>query len=237
MADQPRLPLTPVIDHSIDALIISESNRAAWERLERWATWPGGSMVLSGPEGSGKSHMGDIWALRANAMRVSALASMDQALAAFHDHRGRLLLDDVDRGLDDEAIFLLLDLVKVQGGALLLTSRSPPADWPFRSPDLASRCLALPRYHLSEPDDALLQGVLRRQCRARFMEMSDDVARFVSRHMERSFIAARRVAEALDENVVRGARPVSKAAARRALEKIGYGRATLEDEEETGEIT
>jgi hypothetical protein len=45
------------------------------------------------------------------------------------------------------------------------------------------------------------------------------------------------VAEALDENVVRGARPVSKAAARRALEKIGYGRATLEDEEETGEIT
>ena len=236
MPDQPRLPLRPTIDHSIEALIVSQSNREAWDRLERWPTWPGGAMVLIGPAGSGKSHMGDVWAQRANAFRLSPEATADRALAAFSDNGGRLLLDDVDRALDDDAIFLLLDLVKVQGGAVLLTSRSEPAMWPFRSPDLASRCLALPRSTLTEPDDALLQGVLRRLCRARFIEMPDDVARFLSRHMERSFSAARRVADALDEDLVRGARPVSKAAARKALEKAGLGRAALEDEE-AGEIT
>jgi chromosomal replication initiation ATPase DnaA len=194
-------------------------------------------MVLVGPEGSGKSHMGSAWAQRALATPISPLATAEQALEAFNDHRGRLLLDDVDCGMDDEAVFLLLDLARVQGGAILLTCRTPPADWPFRSADLASRCLALPRSLLTEPDEVLLQGVLRRLCRARFVEMSDDVARFAARHMERSFSAARRVAEALDSDIVRGAKPVSKLAARRALEKVGYGRGALEDEDEAGEIT
>jgi len=236
MSEQPRLPFVPTIDYSLEALIVSQSNREAWDRLERWPTWPGGAMVLCGPEGAGKSHMGEVWAKRANATPLSPGAQADEALAAFSDNGGRLFLDDVDRGLDDDAIFLLLDLVKVQGGAVLLTSRSAPAFWPFRSPDLASRCLALPLTNLAEPDDALLQGVLRRLCRARFIEMSDDVARFLSRHMERSFSAARRVADALDGDLVRGARPVSKAAARKALEKAGFGRAALEDEE-AGETT
>lgn len=236
MADQPRLPLQPVIDHSVEALIVTGANREAWDRLQRWPTWPGGAMVLSGPEGSGKTHMGDAWATRAAAARLSATSSAQEALTAFNDSNGRILIDNVDRGLDDEAIFLLLDLVKVQGGAVLLTSRAAPAYWPFRSPDLASRCLALPLSSLAEPDEALLQGVLRRLCRARFIELSDDVARYLERHMERSFSAARRVADALDEDLVRGARPVSKAAARKALEKAGFGRGALEDEE-AGETT
>lgn len=232
MADQPRLPLRPVIDHSVDALIVSQSNREAWERLQRWSTWPGGAMVLSGPEGAGKSHMGDAWAASAGATRLSAQATPDEALAAFTDHGGRLFLDDVDQGMDDDAVFLLLDLAKVQGGAVLLTSRSPPASWPFLSKDLASRCLALPMTLLTEPDELLLQGVLRRLCRTRFIELPDDVARFMARHMERSFQAAQRVAEALDASALRASRPVTKAAARRVLETAGFGRDGLDDEDD-----
>lgn len=106
------------------------------------------------------------------------------------------------------------------GGAVLLTSAKAPAEWGAKLPDLRSRLAALPVARLKEPDEALMDVVLRRICREQFIQLSDDAAKYLVRRLPRTFAAAQAWAAALDEELVRGAKPVTTAIAKRALERM-----------------
>ncbi|MGZ8998521.1 MAG: chromosomal replication initiator DnaA, partial [Allosphingosinicella sp.] len=59
--DQIALPLNwPVADGDEDFLI-SDANRAAFEHLTRWSTWPVMATLLTGPRKSGRSLLGRIF--------------------------------------------------------------------------------------------------------------------------------------------------------------------------------
>ena len=98
-------------------------------------------------------------------------------------------------------------------GAVLLVGAHPPANGKRTLRTSAPGFDALPTASLGEPDEALLEVVLRRLCRERFMELSEDAARFLSRRMPRTFAAAHHMAAVLDSGLVsgqvRGDRPVS----------------------------
>jgi chromosomal replication initiation ATPase DnaA len=203
-------------DRTRVALVIGAANRAALAQVDAGA-WPGGALALIGPPGSGKSHIGAIWAGEHKAVHHRASAGPAAAHAAFDQGGGKVWVDDADRNGDDEGLFLLLNRARAEGGAVLLTGQGPPRLWPTRSADLTSRFKALPVAALAEPDEKLLIGVLKRLCRARFIELTDDVAKYISLHMERSYAAAVRVADALDAVLVKGRLAVSRPVARLAL--------------------
>ena len=50
--------------HEADAFLTSPSNERARAMVERWPDWPARTLLLVGPAGSGKSHLGAIWAAR-----------------------------------------------------------------------------------------------------------------------------------------------------------------------------
>jgi chromosomal replication initiation ATPase DnaA len=81
----------------------------------------------------------------------------------------------------------------------------------------------MPVARLGEPDEALMEVVLRRICREQFIQLSDDAARYLARRLPRTFAAARQWAAALDAGLVRGARPVTLTGAKRALQKAQAG--------------
>lgn len=219
MADQPRLFTFLVEDRSAAALLITSSNRDVWDRLGRWPAWPGHTVALTGPSGAGKSHMALAWAEKA---RAGVCWPQDRALDVFDRFGGRIVIDDADRYPDEPHMALLLDAARTQpGAAVLLVGRTAPALWPTRLKDLHSRFATLPALELNEPDDELLMGVLQRLCRARFIKLTDKATTYLAQHMERSFAAARAVADELDRSHVRGARPVSIGTAARALRALG----------------
>lgn len=218
--DQPRLPLEPSDDRAPETLIVSAANRPAWEALLNWRAWPGGAFALAGPEGAGKSHMAQAWAIVAGAAAADPMAQGARIRSAFEAADGRLVFDGLERGCDDAALSLALDLARDRGGAVLLVGRGRPRDWPTATPDLATRFAATPCAMLDEPDLELLQKVLRRLARARFIELPEAVARYMAESMERSFAAAQAATDALDRNLVRGARPVTYDVARRAIGQI-----------------
>jgi DNA replication protein DnaC len=45
--------------------LVSPSNADAFETFEGWPAWPDRVLLLLGPTGAGKSHLGAIWAARA----------------------------------------------------------------------------------------------------------------------------------------------------------------------------
>jgi chromosomal replication initiation ATPase DnaA len=198
---------------------VTESNAAAWERLQRWQDWPNGVLALSGPQGAGKTHMALAWAERA---RAGVCWPQDRAMDVFERFNGRMVLDNADRYPDEPHLALLLDAARnTPGAAVLLVGRDRPDCWSVGLKDLRSRFAAIPVMTLEEPDDALLAGVLDRLCRARFIKLTEKAGTYLVAHMERSFAAAQAVADALDRIHVRGARPVSIGVASRALRSIG----------------
>ncbi len=217
--NQPRLFEFRMGERSPETLVVAEANRDAAKLLTQWRTWPGGALALAGPQGSGKTHLAMAWALEVGARQASPLASADDVGAIFHACGGRLVIDDADAERDEAMLWRVLDLSRVEGGAVLLVGASPPSHWNVSIPDLRSRLSALPVARLGEPDEALMEVVLRRICREQFIQLSDDAARFLVRRLPRTFAAARSWAAALDADLVRGARPVTMAGAKKALLK------------------
>ena len=189
------------------------SNAAALALVERWPDWPHRVMALIGPEGSGKSHLASIWAAQAGARSIAArsLSHLDLP-AAFAT--GALVVEDLEAdGLDERALFHLLNLAREEGAYVLITARTAPGMLDLEILDLASRLRAVPMVFLAPPDDALLRALIVKLGADRQLLLDEALVTYLANHIERSFAAARNAVVRLDEEALRQHRPVTKALA------------------------
>lgn len=211
MARQLRLKLRRPSSYAREDFILSETNRDALRALDDWPAWHAGCLALIGPEGSGKTHLSHEWAARTKAIILHP-ACTDLADAA-----GRtVVLEDAEKA-HPETLFHLINMAGA-GGGLLLTSRLLPMEWPAELPDLRSRLNALPVAQIGEPDDIVLEGVLRKFFRERNIRPADDVYPYLVRRIERSVPVAREIVARLDEAADAEEREITRALARQILE-------------------
>lgn len=213
MARQLRLTLRRPLRFGLEDFVSGPSNAQAREAIMSWPRWHGGALALFGPEGVGKSHLARLWAERAGAATLDRLAP-DLDLAA----RGPVLVEDVDRGMSDEALFHLINMAGREAGGLLLTARSAPLTWRADLPDLRSRLNALLVAEIEPPDDVVLEAVLKRLFEERSIRPTKDVYPYLLRRMERSVVQARDIVQRLDEAADESGRPVSRALSRQIFE-------------------
>jgi chromosomal replication initiation ATPase DnaA len=198
---------------SREDFLAGSQNAAALALIERWPDWPARTVLLVGPEGSGKSHLAAIWAAASGARTISARL-LDQASVPDMLATGALVVEDLATWhLEERALFHLLNLAREDKANILLTARSPPANWPTDLPDLASRLREIPVVNLEPPDDALLRAVLVKLFADRQLAVDENLIAYLVSRMERSFAAARACVAALDREALRQQRPVTRALA------------------------
>ena len=131
------LDLGHAAGRSRDDLVVSAANAKAVALVERWPDWPAPVVVLAGPAGSGKSHLGAIWTAAAAAAVLDVRSLGAEAIAAAS--AGPVFLDDADAAdRDDAGLFHLLNAARSAGTSVLLTARRFPAAWGVGLPDLSS---------------------------------------------------------------------------------------------------
>jgi chromosomal replication initiation ATPase DnaA len=211
MAQQLRLRLQRPSRPTREEFVAGASNAEALAALDAWPAWPGGSLVLVGPEGVGKTHLARAWAEHTGAAVLTREAPDLDAAAS-----GPTLLEDVDQGAPDEALFHLINLAARDGRGLLMTARTSPAGWPAHLPDLRSRLNALFVAEIGPPDDVVLEGVLRRFFRERNIRPPPEVLPYLLNRMPRSIPRAQEVVQRIDE-AADGA--ISRLVARSILEE------------------
>jgi chromosomal replication initiation ATPase DnaA len=208
--------------------LLAPSNREALALIDAWPDWPARIVALTGPEGSGKSHLASIFAARSGAT-VLAAAALDAAAVPRALATGALVLEDVGEGaLDEAALFHLINLAGEQRASLLITARRAPAALAagLATADLASRLRAVPVVEIGAPDDALLAAVAFKLFADRQLTPEDGLVSFMLARMERSLAALRDLVAALDREALARKRPLNKSLASellRAQSGIGDG--------------
>lgn len=197
---------------------VAPSNALALATVESWQDWPGRKLLLLGPEGSGKTHLVQIWAALSDAVILSAETLADTDIASLSGRA--VVVEDADRlGAAEAQLFHLHNLVTTTG-ALLLTARTPPRDWGLSLPDLISRMQATPIAQLDAPDDALLSAVLVKLFADRQIAVPSNLIPYLVSRMPRSIGAARALVASLDARALAAGRPITRALAGEMLDTL-----------------
>ena len=220
MAEQLGFPLPVRTALGREDFVVSPANAIAVSLIDAWSTWPEGKLVLSGPEGAGKTHLAHVWAQRSGARIMAArdLAALDVAEIA----TGPTAVEDVPLIAHDSpaqtALFHLHNLLLAARLPLLMTGQPAPNLWGLTLPDLQSRVDAAGHAALDPPDDALLQTVMWKLFADRQLRPRDDVIPYLVTHMERSFAAAGRIVAALDAESLARKRDITRQLAAEVLD-------------------
>lgn len=206
------LPHRPALDAS--DFLVSDCNAAAVALIDAWPDWPKPVQILTGPAGSGKSHLAQVWRHASGAGLLAPDADLDSVL-----HGMPLVIENLDRGgYDDKLLFHLLNVAAERRQSVLLTARTPPARWLYTLPDLTSRLKTYPPTSIGAPDDALIQAVLIKHFYDRQLNVAPAVVLYLTRRIDRSLAAAADAVTALDRAALAARCPITRSFAARALD-------------------
>jgi chromosomal replication initiation ATPase DnaA len=209
--------------------ILAPCNEQAVQFIRRWPNWPTRMAAIYGPPRCGKTHLAAIWRNMADAQSLPARDLAPDLVPTITSKAGSaILIEDVDsdepREDRDRA---LLALFERPAGALLLTGRAPPSDWPVAVHDLKSRFRSLIAFAMWVPDDKLLSALVTKHFADRQLEVTEGVVRRIVTHVERTPEAVAAFVARADQKALGEKRPVTDRLVLELIEAEGESKNVL----------
>ena len=192
-----------------DDFFVSGCNQEAIGWIRRWPNWSLPGLVICGPKGAGKSHLGSVWEKLSGACALDSVCLFDGLDVVLENEAIRYCFVDDSEKADEKSLFHLFNCIVSRGGRLLLTCREAPSRWSMVLPDLTSRLKTLPVAEITRPDDFVLLGVLSKMFSDRQIRVAPEVLSYIVVRMPRSFEAAQKIVESLDNHSLSYQKPIT----------------------------
>ena len=196
--EQIALPLDWPQSQGESRLIVSDSNRDAFEHFRKWSLWPVKATILTGPRRSGRSLLA----------------------RAFVERVGGRLIDQADHA-DEEELFHAWNAAQESGRPLVMIVDRAPPEWEIRLPDLRTRIAVTPVTRIAEPDDRLFRALVQLHFADRGLHIPAEALRFMSERLRRDYWTVERAVEAVDRFAIEERARLSLPTIRRALIDAG----------------
>lgn len=183
------LPLEPRRAGRLDEFVPGP-NGAIVESVRETATGADLSLFLSGPRGSGKSHLLNAACLLAREndrtafyLGLRGLSDADAASLQGLETMDLICIDDLQavagKAVWEEALFHFINRLRTHGGSLMIASSERLRRLPLELPDLASRLAWGLRLSLQALDDKDKRTVLESHGRALGIDLPEDVSEYL----------------------------------------------------------
>jgi hypothetical protein len=196
--EQIALPLDWPQSQGESRLIVSDSNREAFEHFRKWSLWPVKATLLTGPRRSGRSLLA----------------------RSFAERVGGRVVDQADRA-DEEELFHAWNAAQESGRPLVMIVDRAPPDWEIGLPDLRTRIAVTPIATIAEPDDRLFQALIELHFADRGLHIPREALRFMCDRLHRDYLTVERAVEAVDRYAIAERARLTLPTVRRALIESG----------------
>lgn len=201
--------LPHAVSYAPHDFVVTDSNRDAHAVATRAVAWAAPVMAITGPEGSGKTHLAHVFA-HLHAARFIAVAQLGEILAeTLLEGADAFVLELPDMVVQEEALAQLINAALAKQVLLLVTSRIPLAQRVVKRPDLGSRFKAIPEVVLQAPDDALLVALFAKAFADRQVRAGEDVVLYLVKRIERSGAQVARLVAQLDAKALAAGQALS----------------------------
>ncbi len=207
---------------------VAGQNVPILEAMQELVSTGGLCLFLSGPAGSGKTHLLNAACNQASqqgrqAFYIAPGRLPEQAAAGLADldHMDLVCVDDIDQCIGqrdwEEALFHCFNRLRKQGGSLLASSNTPLSALQFSLPDLASRLAWGLRLKLQLLDQPGKTEVMQRWARAHDIQLPKEVQNYLLSRGSRSLPALLEKLEALRQAALSAKRKITIPLAREVL--------------------
>ena len=175
-----------------DDFIICQSNVDAHRAIYNTELWPSKRLMIIGDNGSGKSHLVNIWAKLHNAVVVNSTNIKEQNI----DIQQAIAIENIDKISEDNLLFHILNSASANSIPILMTCRRLRE---FKLEDLKSRINACYKVIIKDPSSDLLKVILMKSLLDRQLKVNNEVLEYIMNRMERSFSYVKILVNQLDE--------------------------------------
>lgn len=204
MAAQLALNLHYAEDYGPEQFVVSDVNQEAFAWVNRWPHWPHKFLSIYGTAGAGKTHLAHVWTAQPlwlsnshynlspdTVLQMSSCFIMDQPYCA------------------DTWLLHFYNLCLENQRSVLMTSLTPPSQWPVALADLKSRLATIPAIEIREPDDQLLLKIIHKLFRDRGVIISDLQAQYLMNRVERSVSHLKHLVQEIDAVALASKKPIT----------------------------
>lgn len=208
--------------------MVAKPNIEAVTMIDNWPDWPFFAVCIYGPEGSGKTHLANVFSnnvsIKTNyPYKIPVIKAKnlkpETPYELFKQHNC-LIIEDLENLNDFETLFHTYNLYKNENGFILFTSRIAPARLTIPLADLRSRLNAMPAIEIKEPDDELLNILIIKLFSDRQIIVSPEIVSYILKNMERSFSYARKLVSEIDNISLELQRAVSVSIVKEAINSL-----------------
>ena len=187
------LPLSFKTLKNRENFIISKCNQAAINLIDNPNFWQGEKKINSipaalifGPNGSGKTHLSNIFKEYNDTIFLSSLKTDDLELIKKGNN---FIIDDFVPSINypSELVMHFLNQVTYNAGSVLFLSRRSPLQMDWKLADLNSRIRSLLACEIKLPDDILLYTFMIKYANEKKLMLNDNQCLYILERLERNF--------------------------------------------------